>query len=111
MEKNPQTLAQPVRWHGVFAKKSGAPFILKVISIPFYSSVTDFLMFQNCLFEVELIKTTLTTLIIFCYRSLTEIEVIKFKLNIFTLLKHFYLHLLSQRKEKLEYPCKIFWVW
>lgn len=54
--------------------------------------------------EVELIKTTLTTLIIFCYRNLTEIEVMKFKLNIFTLLKHCYL--LIQSKEKLEYSCK-----
>lgn len=42
MEKKTQTLVQPVQWHGIFAKKSGAPFILKVISSPFYSSVTDF---------------------------------------------------------------------
>lgn len=66
---NPQTQAQPVQWHGIFAGKSGAQFILTTTSISFYSSVTDFFNVSELFIwlEIELIKTTLTTLI-FCYK-------------------------------------------
>jgi len=93
----------------MFATNCGAPFILRIISISLYLSVTDFYCFRIVWLEAELIETTLTTFIIFCYRSLTEIEVMKLKLNIFTLLKHCYFHLVIQSKEKMQYSCKILW--